>query len=289
MPERRFTMVGLGEVLWDLLPGGPQLGGAPANFAYHAARLGDRGVVASRVGDDALGQATLERLAALGLSVEAIQRDPDRPTGTVAVAMDARGQATYTFPDNVAWDALDWTPAWAALASQADAVCFGTLGQRAARARETIGRFLRATRPTTARVFDVNLRQSFYSATILDQSLALATIVKLNDEELPIVAELLGLGGAEPVAQARALLARHPLTMVCVTRGSAGSLVVTPTAVDEHPGLSVTVVDTVGAGDAFTAALAHHALRGTPLPRLHEAANQLGAWVAARAGATPTE
>jgi fructokinase len=294
--DRAFLIVGLGELLWDLLPAGRQLGGAPANFAYHAARLGDRAVVASRVGRDEPGDAALARLRQLGLATDSIQREAEppaaggRPTGSAAPRLDRDGQAAaWTIATDVAWDNLEWSPAWAALAAEADAVCFGSLAQRSEQSRATIRRFLDATRREALRIFDVNLRQSDYSAETLAESLARATIVKLNDAELPVVAGLLGLGAAGELDGARRLLDAFPLALVCVTRGARGSLLISATDGHAHPGIPTTVVDTVGAGDAFTAALAHHALRGAPLAAMNKAANRLGAWVAARAGATPTE
>jgi fructokinase len=291
-----FLLIGLGEVLWDLLPSGRQLGGAPANFAYHAASLGDRAVVASRVGRDEPGDAALARLRQLGLATDFIQREAEapaaggRPTGSAAPRLDRDGQAAaWTIATDVAWDNLEWSPAWATLAAEADAVCFGSLAQRSARSRATIRRFLDATRAEALRIFDINLRQSDYSAETLAESLARATIVKLNDAELPVVARLLGLDVIDGLAGARRLLDAFPPALVCVTRGARGSLLVSASDAHEHPGIPTTVVDTVGAGDAFTAAMAHHTLRGAPLAAVSEAANRLGAWVAARAGATPTD
>jgi fructokinase len=288
---RAFTVVGLGEVLWDLLPGGRQLGGAPANFAYHAAALGDRGIVASRVGADLLGDEVCARLAALGLTTRYLQRDPNRTTGTVHVQLDADGQPDFTITEDVAWDALAWTIEWAALAAEADAVCFGSLAQRAATSRETIHRFLRDTRPGAVRLFDVNLRQSYYSPDVLDVSLRRATMAKLNDAELPRVMRLLGLDVTEDEgdeATARRLLQAYDLTLVCLTRGAHGSLLVTDAEAVAHPGYTVQVADTVGAGDAFAAAVAHHWLRSASLEAISDAANRLGAYVATQAGATPS-
>jgi len=286
-----FTVVGLGEVLWDLLPDGQQLGGAPANFAYHAAALGDRGIVASRVGADQLGDGICARLADLGLATHYLQRDPDRATVAVHVRLDGDGQPDFAITEDVAWDALAWTPEWAALAAEADAVCFGSLAQRAATSRQTVHRFLRDTRPGTVRLFDVNLRQSYYSPAVLDVSLRRATMVKLNDAELPHVMRLLGLEVGEDEgdeATARRLLRAHDLRLVCLTRGAHGSLLVTDAETVTHPGYTVQVTDTVGAGDAFAAAVVHHWLRGALLEAIGDAANRLGAYVATQAGATPS-
>jgi fructokinase len=287
MNHQRYTVVGLGEVLWDELPGGRQLGGAPANFAFMAAQLGDRGIVASRVGADDDGEDARRILSERGLDLSDVQSDEAHPTGTVRVHLDAGGQPRYVITENVAWDYLEWTPQLGELARHADAVCFGTLAQRAPHARATIRQFLGATREECARIFDVNLRQSFYSIEILSESFELATIAKLNHEELPIVADLLKLGGRGENAWAHRLIQVFDLQMVCVTRGARGSLMVTPSDLIEYPGLDVAVIDTVGSGDAFTAALAHHHLRRAPLERIAESANRLGAWVATQTGGTP--
>lgn len=281
-------IVGLGELLWDVFAEGKQLGGAPANFAYAANLLGDEGIAASRVGHDQLGKEALTQLHRHGLETQFVQNDSARPTGTVNVSVDARGEPAFEITESVAWDSLEWEPAWQRLAHSADAVCFGSLAQRSTQSRETIQKFLAAMRPGAARVFDVNLRQSFYSAEILKGSLSLADIVKLNHEELPRVVEALRLPpGGSMESQARALLDRYNLKMVCVTRGAAGSLLMTQTRIHEHPGFPAHVVDTVGAGDAFTAALVHHYLRGSSLAAVNEAANRMGAWVASKAGAMP--
>lgn len=286
-------MVGLGELLWDMLPGGRLPGGAPANFAFHAASLGHEGVVASRVGADALGDELAGVVSSLGLGLEALQRDPEAPTGTVQVEVGADGQPRYTIVEGVAWDRIEWTPALEAVARRADVVCFGTLARRAETSRETIRRFLAATRPDAMRVFDINLRGSFFDATTLAEGLRAATLAKMNDEEAPVVAGLLGLpfdGGStadREAAFARALADRFEIGLVCITRGGRGSLLARGAERAEHPGFAVEVRDTVGAGDAFVAALAHHALAGSSLARAGEAANRLGAMVAGQAGATP--
>jgi fructokinase len=289
MPSaEKKKIVGLGELLWDLFAHGMQLGGAPANFAYSANLLGDIGIAASRVGRDPRGEEALAHLQRHGLETGFVQRDAARPTGTVNVTVDARGEPAFQITEPVAWDFLEWEPSWQRLSQSADAVCFGSLAQRSPQSRETIHAFLAAMRPAAARIFDVNLRQAFYSAEILRDSLSLADIVKLNHEELPRVAELLGLqhdGSME--SQARKLLETFNLKMLCVTRGASGSLSMTQAEVHEHPGFPARVVDTVGAGDAFTAALIHYYLRGSPLAAMNEAANRMGAWVASKAGAMP--
>jgi fructokinase len=277
----------LGELLWDLLPSGKQLGGAPANFAYITNLLGDAGVPASRVGQDLLGEEAIRRLEHLGLSAAWVQRDASYPTGTVKVEIGAEGQPRFDILAPVAWDFLEWNPAWQQLAQEADAVCFGSLAQRSSTSHSTIRSFLQATRPEAVRVFDVNLRQDFFTAQILSESMKLATIVKLNHEEIPRIMTSMGMKHHGEKPSAYSLLSSHDLGLVCITLGNNGSLLVSPNEFSEHRGFQVKVADTVGAGDAFTAALVHGHLRGIPLPQLNETANRVGAWVASQSGATP--
>jgi fructokinase len=287
MTDRKRTIVGLGELLWDLLPSGKQLGGAPANFAYITNLLGDHGIPASRIGCDALGEEALQKLSQLGLSANFVQKDSVHPTGTVNVKIDAAGQPCFEILQPVAWDYLEWTEEWNNLARAADAVCFGTLAQRSAISQSTIRTFLNATRREAIRIFDVNLRQSFYSRQILADSMSLATIVKLNHDELPKIMALFALEHSSEKDSARLLLSLHNLQLICITRGDAGSLLISGDECSEHPGIKVKVADTVGAGDAFTAAMVHGYLRGTPLAQINETANRVGAWVASQSGATP--
>jgi fructokinase len=284
---KRFVVVGIGELLWDLFPEGKQLGGAPANFAYMTSLLGDEGLVASRVGSDALGRSAARRLQRIGLKSSYLQVDTTHPTGTAKVRVDAAGQPSFEFGESVAWDFFQWTTEWHDLAEQADAVCFGSLAQRATRSRATIRAFLQAVRPRALRVFDVNLRQPFYSAETLDESLRLTDIVKMNQDEAAVVARVLGHSFAGEEKAARWLRETYKLKLVCVTRGATGSLLVSEKQVLSHPGCAVHVVDTVGSGDAFTAALVYHYLRRASLATLNEAANRMGAWVASQNGATP--
>jgi fructokinase len=287
-------IVGLGELLWDLLPEGPRLGGAPANFAVMAGRLGDRAVIASRLGADAWGAAARKVLAELPVDSSQVQTDAELATGTVTVSIEG-GEPRYTIHEPVAWDRLEFTREWEELAKHADAVCFGTLAQRDAAARRTIRQFLDATRRECVRVFDANLRAPFWSPEALRDSLARATILKLNAGELPQV--LLGTGACpypstarddeELVSGARRLLERYPVEMVCVTLGGDGSLLATRRDHHRHAGHATTVRDTVGAGDAFTAALTHYYLEGAPLATLNEAGNRWGAWMASQTGAMP--
>jgi fructokinase len=291
MLSKKQTVVGLGELLWDLFPAGKQLGGAPANFAYITSLLGDDGIPASRLGRDDLGTEAIRRLGELGLSTEFIQQDANHPTGTVKVKVDPAGQPCFEIAQSVAWDFFDWTPPWHDLAQRTDAVCFGSLAQRSECSHDTIRKFLQSMRPGALRVFDVNLRQNFYSTQILAESMQLANVLKLNHEELPRIMRLFDLENRSEVRgeenSSRRLLSSYDLDLVCITRGTNGSLLVSVDQCTEHHGFKVKVADTVGAGDAFTAALVHGYLRGTPLAQINEAANRVGAWVASQPGATP--
>lgn len=281
-------VVGLGEVLWDLLPGRACLGGAPANFAYITDLMGNHGIVASRVGNDTQGREALRQMKRLGLNIDAVQTDPEHATGTVKVEVDSKGQARFEIAHPVAWDFIEWTPDWQRLAEGADAVCFGSLAQRSDVSRATIRRFLVATSPKAVKVFDVNLRQSYYSPEVISESMQLADIVKLNDEELPRIMSLAGFAHVDENSSARRLLAAYDLKLVCVTRGGRGSLLVRGEDVSEHTGFRVRVADTVGSGDAFTAGLVHEYLQGASLDGMNEVANLVGAWVASEVGAMPT-
>ena len=280
-------VVGLGELLWDLLPAGKKLGGAPANFAYISSLLGDRGVVASRVGNDELGREVVSCVKKLGGETAEIQTDAIHPTGTVEVSIDNDGQPKFEIKKSVAWDFLEWTSGWSALAKRCDAVCFGSLAQRSAQSRETIQSFLQGAFKTAVCVFDVNLRQGDHTAELLSASMQNAHVVKLNHEELPVVAKLFGFESPDEKSAAKWLQEKFGLRLVCVTRGARGSLMIGENESVEHPGFAVKVADTVGAGDAFTAALVHHFLRGASLAEMSEAANHLGSWVASQVGAMP--
>lgn len=288
----RKTVVGLGEMLWDMLPGGERLGGAPANFAVMAARLGERGVIASRLGRDKLGDRALDELDESPIDLSFVQRDPEQPTGSVGVEI-IEAEPHYTIHKPVAWDFLGWTPEWRALAQSADAVCFGTLAQRSEVSRKTIRDFVAGTRQQCVRVFDVNLRPPYFSAELIAESLATATIFKLNETEVPRVLAMLGAvaspsyGEEELLAAAHWLMGRYPLRLVAITMGGSGSLLVAQDSFHRHPGVPATVVDTVGAGDAFTAALVHSYLSGDSLAQMNEAGNRWGAWVASQPGAMP--
>jgi fructokinase len=285
--KTKNTVVGLGELLWDLFPAGKQLGGAPANFAYITSLLGDEGIPASRLGADTLGAEAIQRLRQLGLSTEYIQQDAEHATGTVKVEVDRSGQPCFEIAAPVAWDFLEWTPQWQELAQRIDAVCFSTLAQRSELSGNTMRSFLRGTRAGALRVCDINLRQTFFTSQVVAESMKLASIVKLNHDELPRVMRLFGLEHRDEQDSAQRLLLSYDLELICVTRGNAGSFLLSRNECSEHPGFKVKVADTVGAGDAFTAALVHGYLRAIPLAQINETANRVGAWVASQPGATP--
>jgi len=287
------VVVGLGELLWDMLPAGKRLGGAPANFTVMSSRLGNRGVIASRLGNDALGAEARDMLQAFPAGVGLLQIDAAHPTGTVGVEIHD-GEPHYIIHEPAAWDFMEWTPEWQALAESADAVCFGSLAQRDSDSRATIREFLAATRPECVRVFDVNLRAPFFNVDVIAASLASATIFKLNELEVPQVLAMLDMPQpadsdeeAALLSAARALLQKYPLQLVAITMGGEGSLLVTRENFHRHHGVPIKIADTVGAGDAFTAALVHARLAGASLAAMNEAGNRWGGWVASQPGAMP--
>jgi fructokinase len=279
-------VAGLGETLWDIFPDGAVWGGAPANVACHAAGLGAESFMVSSVGCDELGERGIAALESHGIDCRHVQRDPRHPTGTVTVSLGPAGDASYVFASDTAWDHLAWEPSLGDLAARASAVCFGTLGQRAEESRRMIRRFLTAA-GKAVRVFDVNLRQAFYSPELIRESLDLANVLKLNDDELPVVAAACGVSADDPVAVVRELAERHGLRLVALTRGAAGSLLVADGVVSTRPAEARTIVDTVGAGDAFTAAVVMGLLGGRPLETMHDHAARLAAFVCGHRGATP--
>jgi fructokinase len=285
--NRKFLVVGLGEILWDMLPGGKQLGGAPTNFAYHSHVLGVEGVVASCVGQDELGKEIIESLTGLGLSTDYIAIDGARPTGTVTVEVDSEGKPEYTIHEDAAWDFIPSSPELLELAAQADAVCFGTLSQRSATSQETVRQFLDATNSGCIRVYDINLRQHYYSKEIIDDMLKRAEVLKLNDDELPVVASLLGIAGDDN-AVLGSILKRYGLLLIVLTMGGDGSLLFADGEISTCQIFNpVEIADTVGAGDAFTAAVTTGLLHGKKLDEINKFANRLAGFVCTQNGATP--
>ena len=274
-------------MLWDVFPDGEHFGGAPANVAVHAAGLGAEALMISAVGKDARGDEALQRLAAFGVDCSAVARLADHPTGVVRVRVDAAGLPSYDIAMGSAWDFIPWTALVERAAQRADAICFGTLAQGLPESRATIRRAVAATRGTAWRLFDVNLRQTYYDAGLVTASLDLANAVKLNEEELPVVARLCGLESVTPVEQLRELCGRFGLRLAALTRGPCGSLLVTADGAWDCPAPRTEIVDTVGAGDAFTATLLVGILAGRSLDEVNERANAVAAYVCSQPGATP--
>jgi fructokinase len=291
-----MTVVGLGEALFDVYPDRRVLGGAPLNVALHAHQMaavlrgGGRGIPASRVGVDDLGRRLLAELAARGIPALGLQHDPDRPTGCVLVTLDS-GEPSYEIVEDTAWDRLDFTTEWRDLAMQCEAVCFGTLAQRSPQSRMAIEQFLEQA-PRAIRMFDVNLRQHYFSAELIRRSCTLATVVKLNRHELTQVLQLLEFSHTTGSVddQVMALREHFSLAAVVLTRGAAGTVLYTaagkidgePVSYPRHPD-----ADSVGAGDACAAGTLTGMLLGWPAERIVALANAAGAYVAAQSGATP--
>ena len=285
--SERPLMVGLGELLWDLLPSGKRLGGAPANFAYMATMLGDEGIVASRVGSDELGHEARNVMREHGLSSTYVQIDDQHDTGTAGVLLDSGGQPKFAIKEPVAWDFLEWTPAWEELSGRADVVCYGSLAQRSAVSANSIESFLRNLPKAALCICDANLREPFYSMDVLTRSFRHANIVKVNNDELQRISAMMKMGAQDDEAIARTLMSEFDLKLVCITRGKRGSLLVSQNNTADHAGFDVKVADAVGAGDAFTACLAHYFILGKTLEEISERANRFGSWVATQVGATP--
>ena len=279
-------VVGMGEALWDVLPDGKKIGGAPANFAFHAGQAGMDSRVVSAVGKDALGEEALSTLEGKGLNIEAVAR-VDFPTGVVNVSLGEQGIPQYDICEGVAWDNIPFTPALANLASQAQAVCWGSLAQRNEVSRKTIFSFLDAMPSDEERlkVFDINLRQQFYTLEIIEASCRRANVLKINDEELVLVSEMLRLGAGSPEVLCRSLMERYGLRILVLTCGANGSYVFTPVETSYRVTPKVQVADTVGAGDSFTATLVGELLRNTPVGVAHEHAVEVAAYVCTQQGA----
>lgn len=281
------TVVGMGEALWDVLPEGKKIGGAPANFAYHVSQFGLPSAVVSAVGDDALGNEILENFTSKGLN-HLIEKVP-YATGTVQVEIDQAGIPQYEIKENVAWDNIPYTKKLDELAKNTKAVCFGSLAQRNVVSRDTINHFLDAMPKDedSLVVFDVNLRQGFYNKEILCDSMKRCNILKINDEELVTVSRMFGYPGIDLQDKCWILLGKYNLKMLILTCGINGSYVFTPGNVSFQPTPTVEVADTVGAGDSFTAAFIASILKGKSVTEAHTCAVQTSAYVCTRNGAMP--
>jgi fructokinase len=281
------NIIAIGEILWDVFPDGPRFGGAPANFGCSAAELGrEKAVVTmvSAVGDDELGRRALEALANRGVHTAAVQVN-GYPTGRVDVELDEHGAAAYQFAENCAWDHLAWNRDLEVLAKGCDAVCFGTLGQRGRESQETIRALVRATPESALRILDVNIREPFISDELILASLDLANVLKLNDEELPVIGRFCNVSGSN-IEIMRQVARRFAIRHVALTRGPNGAVIVSEDSVSELPGVPVKVVDTVGAGDAFTASMTLGLLAGHDLEAINRNAIATASYICSQPGAT---
>ena len=285
MAHHPKTILTFGETLWDLLPDGRELGGAPFNFAYRVNGLGDQGLMVSRLGCDDLGDHAWSRITDMGMDTACLQRDPDHPTGTVPVTLDQRGNPTFTIIPNVAYDYIERTDALLAAAAKADCICYGTLAQRRPVSRATVEALLDAA-PNAVKLLDINFRPDCYTDDTITTSLQRADILKCNHAELTELAELFSLPRDVP-AFCHAMIDRWALTHCVVTLGERGAFAASPTAQAAYvPGLAVDVVDTCGSGDAFTAGFIHRHLRRAALADSLRMGNAVGALVATQRGGT---
>ena len=282
-----YKIAGIGEILFDIFGETEELGGAPINFVYHASALGADGIAVSTVGNDRRGRKALDELKKRGLDVDCISLDDHHPTGYVEARLDEKGVASYEFPDDVAWDHLSPNKRALEIAPRLDAVCFGSLAQRSPVSRQAIRGFLAKTSTHALKIYDINLRQNFYTRNTIAESLELADIVKLNEEELPVMAQMLAISGEDGTIL-EAVVKRFHLRLAVLTRGGRGSLLVSSEDSSQHPGVTPTqIADTVGAGDSFTAVVAIGLLKGEDLKTINARANRVAAYVCSRTGAMP--
>ena len=278
-------IVGLGEALWDVLPDGKKLGGAPANFAYHAAQFGLDTIAISALGEDKLAEETIDALKEHNLNY-LMPRVP-YPTGTVQVTLTGDGIPTYDIKENVAWDNIPLTDEMLEIAKNARAVCFGSLAQRNVVSRENIHKFLDATPKDCVKIFDINLRQQFYTKEVIKESLKRCNILKINDEELVLIGRMFGYPGLDIENKCWLILGKYNLDMLVLTCGTNGSYVFTPGQMSFQETPKVEVADTVGAGDSFTGSFVGSILNGKPVPEAHKTAVQVSAFVCTQNGAMP--
>lgn len=282
----KYIIAGIGEILWDVLEESEELGGAPINFAYHANAMGATGYAISAIGDDIRGHKALKELQANNMSTEYIKTIPHAVTGYVLAEVDKDGVASYSFPDDVAWDNLSLEKNSVELSGKIDAICFGSLAQRSSCSREIIMSFLKMVGEDTMKVFDLNIRQNFYSNEIIRESLTLADVLKLNDDEILLIAEIEKIAG-DNTTILQELVQKYNLQLAVLTKGGDGSLLVSPSEISEHPGYQTEVVDTIGAGDAFTAATVIGLLQKVPITAINKNANAVAAYVCSQKGAMP--
>lgn len=279
------VIVGLGEALWDCLPDGKKLGGAPANFAYHTGQFGLNTLAVSALGEDPLGTETLEELKSKGINH--LMPLVDYPTGSVQVELDNAGVPTYDIKEGVAWDNIPFTTELEEVAKNCSCVCFGSLAQRSSVSRQTIQKFIEATPESCLKIFDINLRQNFYTKDIICNSLKQANILKINDEELVTIGRLFGYLGLDIENKCWLLLGKYNLDMLVLTCGVNGSYVFAPNLLSFRETPKVEVADTVGAGDSFTGTFAAAILNGIAIPEAHQLAVEASAFVCTQHGAMP--
>ncbi len=284
MTERPI-IAGIGEILWDVFPERKVLGGAPANFAYHISQFGLNGYAVSAVGDDASGKEILAQLEAKKLKylIETV----DYPTGTVQVTLDGTGVPQYEICENVAWDHIPFSEATGELAGKTDAVCFGSLAQRHVHSRKSILRYLVSMPVDSLKIFDINLRQHYYSESVIHDALMASNVLKTNDEEVVLLSKLYGWGGVDEVTVCKRLMEQYKLKIVILTKGSKGSAIISTEGVSFLETPQVEVADTVGAGDAFTAAFVAGWLMQKEIREAHKLAVEVAAYVCTQHGAMP--
>lgn len=277
-------IVGLGEILWDVFPERKVLGGAPANFAYHVSQFGFNGYAVSAIGEDLLGKEILDSMEEKGLNY--LIETTDFPTGTVQVELNDAGVPSYEICENVAWDNMPFTERAKNLAENTRAVCFGSLAQRSEVSKDSIRKFIAAMPDDSLKIFDINLRLNYYSKEIIEESLELANMMKINEDEIVIISELFGLKGNDE-ENCRAILEKYNLNLLILTKGTEDSYVITPTETSFQETYRVEVADTVGAGDSFTAAFVAAYLHGRPIEQAHKLAVEVSAYVCLQHGAMP--
>ncbi|MFR3217648.1 MAG: carbohydrate kinase family protein [Dysgonomonas mossii] len=279
------TVVGLGEILWDVFPERKVLGGAPANFAYHVSQFGYNGYAVSAIGDDLLGKEILSSLQDKGLNY--LIENTDFPTGTVQVTLNKTGIPQYEICENVAWDNIPFTAKTENLAKNTGTACFGSLAQRNEVSKETIKRFLAAMPENSLKIFDINIRQHFYTKELIHESLLMCNMLKINDDEVIIVSELFRWKDMEEQDICKKILEDYNLDIVILTKGTEGSFVFTPKETSYQPTPKVHVADTVGAGDSFTAAFVASYMHGERITDAHQLAMEVSAYVCTQHGAMP--
>lgn len=278
-------VVGLGEVLWDMLPEGRKIGGAPVNFAYHAGQFGIDTMAVSAIGNDKLGEDTIAEMN--GKHLNHIFPSVPYPTGSVQVSLDEKGVPAYDIKENVAWDNIPFTNEIESIARSCRAVCFGSLAQRNAVSRSTIRKFIESTPSGCIRIFDINLRQNFYTSNVIHDSLELCNILKINDEEIMLVSRMFNYDSSNIENVCRTIMEDFSLEMVILTCGTKGSYIFTKGGVSFMPTPKVNVADTVGAGDSFTGSFCAAILRGLPVAEAHKKAVEVSAYVCTQNGAMP--